>query len=302
MNRFCVILCALGMILPAAARPASPNIVTFADGRKLAVEVHRVEGEKLVCSRALEFGRAVERYPLDSIVSVTFPEQVPLAAAASLAPAADRIEKLRPLWNSLRPFVRVPGTPAGHAGLLLARALYEEGPPAALAEAMEILQTLERDDPSPETRAGALSLRLIVMGAQGRGPEAREEAARIFEQTGRPEPRVRAAAGYALANLLREDLAELERENPRWELDPLVRPDRNRLHHRIIELFLQPYLENGSQAGPAARSLWALVEFHRVNDREKEAASVARDIVEIYPETPEAPQAEAFLQTLKTKP
>lgn len=301
MKKFYFLACELFMLMIATAQAATPNTITFTDGKTLAAEVLQVEGNYLVCSRELEFGKAAVRLPLNSIASVTFPEAESLASLDSLPSGTDRLKKLQSLWNSLKQFVRVPGTPVGQAGILLARALYDDGSPAALSEAMELLQTLEKATPATEIRVEALSLRLLVMGALGQVEAARNEAKNAYERAGRSEPRVRAAAGYALAQLLCKDLEELERENPRWELDPLVRPDRNRLHHRIVELFLQPYLENGSDPAPAARGLWALAQFHKTNQRIEEAASVAQDIIDIYPNTPEEPLAKEFLQTLQTK-
>ncbi len=73
---------------------------------------------------------------------------------------------------------------------------------------------------------------------------------------------------------------------------------RHKLHKRALELFLYPALFYGSDNAKAARGLWGAVGIHRLGGDDAEAMEVARDIVALYPATPEAKLAGAYLETL----
>ncbi|GAB4167002.1 MAG: hypothetical protein Fur0032_04760 [Terrimicrobiaceae bacterium] len=294
----------MAFLLAVATQAFSQNLdkIRLTDGREIAADIQKLEGRQLVVSRTLDFGRSVERYPIDTIAMVTFAgaREADSALAQPTSPA--RTAKLSRLWETMSPFLTIPGSPAGRVGLAYARALAESSLPADRQKAVSILSLIETGDWLADRRSDAFSEKLLVLLAQGQGDEAKKAAEAALQADGEPNPRLRAGASYSLALILRKELADLEKENPRWELDPAIRPVRNRLYHRIIELLLIPYLENGLAQASASRSLWELADFHQSTGNPAEALSVARDISEIYPSSPEAVRAKSLLQTTDNQP
>jgi hypothetical protein len=93
---------------------------------------------------------------------------------------------------------------------------------------------------------------------------------------------------------------QLVEENPRWEIDPFTRPERDRLYFLTRELLLLPYLDRGYSPAEAAGSLWKLVQFLTEVGETDDAQEVAGDIIAVFPGTPEAELAQTFLT--KTEP
>lgn len=291
-------------LIASAALAAGQNLdkIRLADGRELPADIQKVEGRQLIVTRTLDFGRSVERIPVDSIAMATFGISREADAALARPSGPDRTAALSKLWESQSQFLSIPGSPAGRVGLAYAKALSESSLPADREKSLAILSLVESGDWLADRRSDAFSEKLLVLLSAGRGEDAKQAAGTALAAAGEPNHRLRAGASHSLALILRKELTELEKENPRWELDPLVRPDRNRLYHRIIELLLIPYLENGIAQAPASRSLWELVDFHRSTGNTAEALSVARDIVEIYPSTPEAVRAKSLTQPTENQP
>ncbi len=289
------------LILSLAGAQAESRI-RLLDGREVTGDIRQLDGDQLVVRRSLDFGQAVERYPLKSIAVVEFAQSREIETVAMLPAGEARTNRLLALWESLKGFVKVPGSPTGRVGLITAAALAASEDRQKSGQALDILSLVEAGDHSPERRAEAFGARLLLLLKLNQTDEVREAAEAALALNPGADARIRAGASLALASLLREQLKALEKENPRWEIDPAVRPERNRLYHRTIELLLQPYLETGSLTNPVAKSLWQLVEFHLETGSNEEAHSVARDIAEIYPSTPESISAKNLMKQNENKP
>jgi hypothetical protein len=95
-----------------------------------------------------------------------------------------------------------------------------------------------------------------------------------------------------------EALRQLLADNPRWYEDPPVRAERSRLLNDAADMALYPFLFHGTERARAAQGLGLALELYQITGDEEAARGVATDLIEIYPETPEAQQAAA----IQTKP
>ena len=88
-----------------------------------------------------------------------------------------------------------------------------------------------------------------------------------------------------------ESLKQLQTENPKWEEDDTVRPDRNRLYHRTVDQFLWPYLFHGTREESAARGLIAAAEVYQLGGDDAAARACLEDVIQLYPATRQAAEA-----------
>lgn len=140
--------------------------------------------------------------------------------------------------------------------------------------------------------------RLRALVATGRAGEAVREAEQIASMT--EDPAVLIEAKYILAEAAGTSLKKLLEDNPRWEEDLNVIPERNRLYHEAVDLFLYPSLFEGSQAEAAARGLWGAVGIYQLTGEAANALECARDITILYPGTKYAAPAKELIASLPT--
>jgi len=138
--------------------------------------------------------------------------------------------------------------------------------------------------------------RLRAMVATGRAGEAVREAEEIASAT--EDPAVLIEAKHILAEAAGASLKKLLEDNPRWEEDLNVIPERNRLYHEAVDLFLYPALFEGSQADAAARGLWGAVGIYQLAGESANALECARDITILYTGTKYAAPAKDFITSL----
>ncbi|MGB7793398.1 MAG: hypothetical protein WBL39_19545, partial [Terrimicrobiaceae bacterium] len=101
-----------------------------------------------------------------------------------------------------------------------------------------------------------------------------------------------------LAKATEKALRKLVDDNPRWEEDAFVKPERDRLYEEALELYLYPALFFGSESEVAARGLCGAVELCRFAGDLGQAQQASRDLIEIYSATSYARQAQDFLGAL----
>ena len=140
-----------------------------------------------------------------------------------------------------------------------------------------------------EDRQRATRGRLNSLIRKGQLEEASLEAEQI-ERTAE-EPDLIIETRLLLAGARMESLKALLAENPRWDEDPPVRKERQRMIHEGIEFALYPFLFHGTKRAEAAKGLWLAREIYLLAGQEDDARAIASDLVEIYSETPEAAQA-----------
>lgn len=203
-------------------------------------------------------------------------------------------EKLARAWTERKSFLSIENSEAGRIGLAYAEALLAKGSQDDARQALEIFTLIENEDWFPGRQALARSGKLRAMIAAGRAEDAVAEAETLAEQT--EDPAVIIEAKYVLATAAREALSRLLRENPRWQEDDWVKPERERLYNRSLDLLLYPYLFHGTRTMEAARGLWGAVQVYIEAGETQLASETAGDLTVLYKGTPEAERAEAWIK------
>ncbi len=215
------------------------------------------------------------------------------------APGPDDADALRALWATKRERIGYPNSNAGDVGLTYANALLQQDDDSSSRRALVLFKEIEKDDWNPSNRARARQGRLRAMIRLGQAEAAVQEA---LELAGKSEdPRVLIEAKLVLAQAEARKLAKIVEENPRWDEDDEVRPERDRLFNAALDLYLFPYLFYGSETEASARGLWGASRIHQAAGDAKNARSCAEDIVFLYPDTAAARQAGAFLKATEKK-
>jgi len=200
------------------------------------------------------------------------------------------------MWLKAKPWLSIPRSPAGQIGLAYAELLLRTGVPANAQKALALAKEIESQTWDQENTMLAKQTRLRAMVATGNATEAIKEAVALEKMS--EDPEILIEAKYILADASDKALRKLVEDNPRWEEDLYVIPERNRLYNDALDQFLYPYLFFGSQVEPAARGLWGAIELYRFVGDMKQAREASQDLVTIYPQTSYAKQASAFLASL----
>lgn len=283
-----IFLCGLIMTLPLRA----VDTIYLTTGRTVVGEVQRIDGDVLRFSIETEAGKAGSALPLKQVRSIDFghrSEAESLAANLAGKTPAD----LRPRWEALRPFLSLPESASGEVGLIFARLLLSEETETARREALNIARHIQNEDwnEARRNRAGEMVVEIdISLGS------AEEVAAKTEAWLQGDDPARRVTASYIRAQVLIGEYKTFLEENPRWELDPEARETRHRIFHRIFDLLLIPTLEYRLTGDRAARSLWELARFYDFLGDSRNALSVARDLIDIYPQTSFRGLAEKYVE------
>lgn len=233
--------------------------------------------------------------PRIDIVSIEFAPD-PAIEALLKARSLSRPAELQTAWVTAEPWLGIQKSNAARIGNALAQSLLASGVPSDAAKALEIFRQIESDAWSPEDQMTAKEGRLRALVATGRAGEAVKEAEQIAALT--EDPAILMEAKYILAEAAGASLKKLLGDNPRWEEDLNVIPERNRLYHEAVDLCLYPALFGGADADTAARGLWSAVGIYQLVGESPNALECARDIAAIYPGTKYAAFAKDFVASL----
>lgn len=264
-----------------AATMQAEDTVLLRSGETKTGKVTGVEGGALQFQEVSKYGKVAGVIALADVDRVEFDETPKLKRFIDTAANRSAQDMLK-VWEQQRPFVPVRGSLAADVGLATVKRIRDSKEEADYAAAERILEVIKKESWDPEKASAAYDLGLQILAASGKAEKAKQEAEEGLKSEDKSR---RIASSYALAMILIPEYKALIEENPRWEIDPIVRPERNRIYNRIFDLLLIPYLEYGLPAEPAARSLWELVQFYQFNGDTPNAVSVAKDIVTIYPNT-----------------
>jgi hypothetical protein len=207
-----------------------------------------------------------------------------------------QLPEMEALWKRFEPWLSIPRSPAGAIGLAYGNILLRSKDPDHAARALALFRQIERQSWSEDDLMGAKQGRLRAMVATGQAAEAVQEAAELARIS--EDPTVLVQAKYILAEAADRALRKLVEDNPRWEEDVFVAPERHRLYHEALDLYLHPYLFFGSETEAASRGLWGACGVLQFAGDLEQAAELARDLVTIYPDTPYAVLARKFLDDL----
>jgi hypothetical protein len=170
------------------------------------------------------------------------------------------------------------------------------GKPGDAATALAVFSEIEKLSWSDDDTTLARQGRLRAMVATGDAASAVTEALELAKVS--EDPAVLVEAKFILAEAADKQLRKLIEDNPRWEEDVNVVPERARLLNEALDLYLFPYLFFGSETQAATRGLWGAIGVHDFLGDKVLAREAARDLVAIYPGTPQARLASDFLATL----
>ncbi|MEM7145585.1 MAG: hypothetical protein AAF591_10645 [Verrucomicrobiota bacterium] len=188
------------------------------------------------------------------------------------------VDEVEAIWEAKRANLHRPNSSAGEVGLKLAELLVEKG---AMEDGKAMYEKVEAGDWDEKRRGRARQGRLRTLLAMGEVDAAVEEALAMAEEGGSAE--ILMDAKFVLASADFESLRQLEEENPKWEEDDVVRPERNALYHSILDQYLQPYLFHGANEGAASRGLLGAIEVYQWAGEEEAARERAADLVALYP-------------------
>jgi hypothetical protein len=222
----------------------------------------------------IEFGENPTR---EEFLATATPAQIPQAAA---------------LWESERTWLDFPKSPSARIGRAYADLLVRAGGVPNAESAFGIFSLIEAKAWSDADRAAARRGRLRAMVAGGRAADAVDEAAKLAAETDDPE--VLVEAKFILAESAAASLKRLLDDNPRWQEDPEVIPERARLCNEALDLYLYPALFGGSSAA-AARGLWGAAGVYQLVGDPQNALECARDITALHPRSEFAAPAAALL-------
>ena len=207
-----------------------------------------------------------------------------------------QLAQIEAVWKQFEPWLPIAKSPAGHIGLVYGDVLLRSGDAANAQKALALFSKIEKETWNQDDIVLAKQGRLRAMVATGNARDAIEEAlalAKISE-----DPAVLIEAKYILAGAADKGLRKLVEENPRWEEDILVIPERHRLYNEALDFYLFPSLFFGSESETAARGLWGAVGVYQFTNATQDAVECARDLTALYPGSRYAKQTQAFLDSL----
>lgn len=206
------------------------------------------------------------------------------------------IHEIGVLWKAWESALDFPKSPTARIGNIYAGLLLQTADPARAQMALEIFTRIEQQSWDEEDKILAGQGRLRAMVATGNAAGAVAEAEQLAINSENPE--VLIEAKFILAEAAKSGLVRLQEENPRWHEDINVRPERERLFHESLELYLYPYLFFGSETESASRGLWGVITVYQLDQDVPAAIEASRDLVKLYPQTTFAKQAGEYLASL----
>lgn len=220
----------------------------------------------------------------------------PALEAILKSPSPAQIGEIEARWIKAEPWLPVPRSPAARIANAFGGALLQTGDPAKAARALELFKKVEAGAWDPADKLDARQGRLRAMVATGNARDAINEARELSETT--EDPAVLIEAKYILASAADASLRKLLEDNPRWEEDINIIPERHRLYNEALDLYLYPSLFAGSESEAAACGLWGAVGIYILTGESQKALECARDIASLYPQTKPAAPAKEFIATL----
>ncbi len=236
---------------------------------------------------------AVVSIPLVDIDHVDFGETPAVERYLRKATRA-QLADLQKLWKQRESLLEQPESTAGAIALKIGNLLMQSCMERDHRLALRLFQRIEKKDWSEKRQMRAREGRLRVLVKLGRAEEAVDEANELARSS--EDPKLVIEAKYVLAQSSKKLLAKLVDDNPRWMEDEEVRPKRNELYHKTLDLLLFPYLFHGDHVDEAARGLWGAVCVYLEAGEADRALARARDLLAIYPRSAFARDAEKLIR------
>lgn len=208
-------------------------------------------------------------------------------------------EVLEKWWNTWFAHLSRPRARTAAFGSAFAHALLREDPEINAKRALSVFDRIIGRAWSEDDVAEAKQGRLRALMAMGDLETATHEAHLLAGET--EDPGLLIEVKYLLARADFETLKALVEENPKWEEDDEVRPERNRLYHIVVDQLLWPHLFHAIRENEAARGLFGVAGVYRFAGEEELARAACEDLIQLYPETDFTPGAVALAEQIQSQ-
>lgn len=298
--RFCALSLAIGFFLslmPAHAQqaaPLPPDVLHLTAGPAVPCRVLSSTDTAVKIEYRAGVATQTREVPWADVARIDFSMDEAFRALLAATDYAKDGVKLELRWKALAPLLPRPNHPAGDLGLVLARLSLTAASPQARQDALTVCELIRDQDWSLPRRQQARWLRVQLLTALSRGPEALSEARALAAESG-VDPAVAMPATLYLAKADIAALKQLETDNPLWVEDDTVRPDREKLFHAALDGCLKPSLFHGTLEPVAPQGLWTAVQLLQHDRSLPAAADTARDLIHLYAAAAETTQAKAWL-------
>lgn len=296
MRRVLPILTAV-VALPVAfaAEPASQDVITSTAGQTMSgTLIGRTDGGVQIRSQSPTGAVVTQVVSIDNIERIDFANADKLQEEIAKTTKADSGRMLQ-RWRQDEKFIDLPQSPAGAVGVRTAQLLLEAGGAENVRTAAEILETISSKAWNVVDKDRAKALTIESLRSSGKTAEA-EKAAREY-LSGDASAEGKAEVSYYLALVLADQYRTFIEDNPRWEHDPYMRPQRQRLYNEVLDHFLASYLQYGAPPEITPKSLLSSVTFLDKYGENSEAVALAQDLTTVFGTSPEAAEAKKFLET-----
>lgn len=233
--------------------------------------------------------------PRTSVEHIEFAPD-PALQALLKNPTASQLAGIEARWEKVNSWLAVPRSSAARVGNALGDLWIRSGDPVRAVQALELFRKIEKEAWNDSDKMTAKQGRLRAMVATGQVKEAVQEAIELAKAS--EDPAVLIEAKYILAAADDKALRKLLEDNPRWEEDIHVIPERHRLYNEVLDLYLYPTLFAGTDAEASARGLWGAADIYRLTGETQNALECARDIVALYSGTKYTTLAKDFIASL----
>lgn len=205
-------------------------------------------------------------------------------------------ETLDRWWDFHFAHLHRPRSRTAGFGIALGHSLLRVNEPFENKQALSLFDRIIERAWSEDDRASARQGRLQALIATGDLETAIGEAKLLSQRTEDPELLIEVK--FLLAEADFKKLQQLVEDNPRWEEDDEVRPERNELYHRTLDQYLWPHLFHATREAAAARGLLAAGDVYRFGEELERARASYEDLVQLYPQSESATVAKERLDTL----
>jgi len=292
----------LSLVVMLATGLHAQDVIHLQDGRSMRGKIQRLANQSIALLEILPsgIGSAQRTLPVDTVKFIDF-APLPGEAEALANPANAAMQKrLMELWQEKSVNLRWPTNNAGLIGLTLAQELMKQTDPGLIERAFRIYSLMEKEDWDTGRRDIAKKSKLRALIALKRLDEAIAEARQLAASD--EDPAILLEARLVLAEADFGKLKLFETDHPRWMEDEELTQQRTKLYHQVLDQFLDAPLFHGSIEDKAAESLWGAILVHQFAKEPKLAADRARDLIELYPNTPQAALARPIAAPAKASP
>ena len=299
MNRF--LLPIVAAIFLATSSHAL-DVIHLPDGQSIQCRIDAITDNIVTYSTSVRLpngrtGTSQRTIPADRVKFIDFgpiPGEKELMAKLGTA----TVEEIDLIWDKKYRNLHRPKSNTGTIGIALGNALLKKENDFHWKRALELFGIIHKEAWDQGSKNAAKQGRLKTLIRLGELETAITEARQLATET--EDATMLIEARYIVARADFEKLKQLEEENPKWEEDDTVRPDRNRLYHTTIDQFLWPYLFHGTKVEVASRGLFAAGEVYQFANKADLAKACFADIVQLYPESEAAMKAQEIFQNFNT--